>query len=27
VALRAQGLTAHHRVQFCRTALGGQLEL
>lgn len=26
-ALRAQGLTAHHRVQFCRTALGGQLEL
>ena len=25
--LRAQGLTAHHRVAFCRTALGGQLEL
>jgi ribonuclease HII len=26
-ALRAAGLTAHHRVSFCRTALGGQLEL
>ena len=26
-ALRVRGLTAHHRVQFCRTALGGQLEL
>lgn len=26
-ALRERGLTAHHRVQFCRTALGGQLEL
>lgn len=26
-ALRAHGLTAHHRLQFCRTALGGQLEL
>ena len=26
-ALRTHGLTAHHRVQFCRTALGGQLEL
>lgn len=26
-ALRAVGLTAHHRVSFCRTALGGQLEL
>ncbi len=26
-ALRANGLTAHHRVSFCRTALGGQLEL
>lgn len=26
-ALRAKGLTAHHRVSFCRTALGGQLEL
>ena len=26
-ALRRHGLTAHHRVQFCRTALGGQLEL
>lgn len=26
-ALRARGLTPHHRVQFCRTALGGQLEL
>jgi ribonuclease HII len=25
--LRAAGLTAHHRVRFCRTALGGQLEL
>ena len=25
--LRAQGLTPHHRVAFCRTALGGQLEL
>ena len=25
--LRTQGLTAHHRVAFCRTALGGQLEL
>jgi ribonuclease HII len=25
--LRAAGLTAHHRVSFCRTALGGQLEL
>ena len=26
-ALREQGLTPHHRVAFCRTALGGQLEL
>jgi ribonuclease HII len=26
-ALREQGLTPHHRVGFCRTALGGQLEL
>ncbi len=26
-ALRAAGLTPHHRVGFCRTALGGQLEL
>ena len=26
-ALRAHGLTAHHRVRFCRTALEGQLEL
>jgi ribonuclease HII len=26
-ALRAEGLSPHHRVQFCRTALGGQLEL
>lgn len=26
-ALRAAGLTRHHRVSFCRTALGGQLEL
>jgi len=26
-SLRAAGLTAHHRVGFCRTALGGQLEL
>ena len=25
--LRTRGLTAHHRVAFCRTALGGQLEL
>lgn len=25
--LRSVGLTAHHRVNFCRTALGGQLEL
>ena len=25
--LRTQGLTPHHRVAFCRTALGGQLEL
>lgn len=25
--LRAHGLTPHHRVGFCRTALGGQLEL
>lgn len=25
--LRHHGLTAHHRVAFCRTALGGQLEL
>lgn len=25
--LRTHGLTAHHRVAFCRTALGGQLEL
>ncbi|MBM3899481.1 MAG: ribonuclease HII [Gemmatimonadetes bacterium] len=25
--LRERGLTAHHRVAFCRTALGGQLEL
>ena len=25
--LRAHGLTAHHRVSFCRNALGGQLEL
>ena len=26
-ALRTAGLTAHHRVSFCRTALGGQLDL
>ena len=26
-ALRAAGLTRHHRVSFCRTALGGHLEL
>ena len=26
-ALRSRGLTPHHRVGFCRTALGGQLEL
>lgn len=26
-ALRRAGLTPHHRVNFCRTALGGQLEL
>jgi ribonuclease HII len=26
-ALRAQGLTPHHRVGFCRSALGGQLDL
>lgn len=26
-ALRAAGLTPHHRVAFCRTALGGQLDL
>ncbi len=26
-ALAARGLTPHHRVAFCRTALGGQLEL
>jgi ribonuclease HII len=26
-ALRRHGLTAHHRLAFCRTALGGQLEL
>ena len=26
-ALRLSGLTRHHRVSFCRTALGGQLEL
>jgi ribonuclease HII len=26
-ALRSWGLTPHHRVSFCRTALGGQLEL
>lgn len=26
-ALRLHGLTPHHRVSFCRTALGGQLEL
>lgn len=26
-ALREVGLTKHHRVGFCRTALGGQLEL
>jgi ribonuclease HII len=25
--LRARGLSPHHRVSFCRTALGGQLEL
>ncbi|MFN0097360.1 MAG: ribonuclease HII [Gemmatimonadaceae bacterium] len=25
--LRREGLTAHHRVSFCRSALGGQLEL
>lgn len=25
--LRAVGLTRHHRVSFCRTALGGQLDL
>jgi ribonuclease HII len=26
-ALRIAGLTAHHRVSFCRTALGGEIEL
>jgi ribonuclease HII len=26
-ALRVAGLTPHHRVSFCRTALGGQLDL
>ena len=26
-ALRESGLSVHHRVMFCRTALGGQLEL
>lgn len=26
-ALRAHGLTPHHRVAFCRSALGGQLDL
>lgn len=26
-ALRQHGLTPHHRVAFCRTALGGQLDL
>lgn len=26
-ALRTAGLTPHHRITFCRTALGGQLEL
>jgi len=26
-ALRVHGLTPHHRLAFCRTALGGQLEL
>jgi len=26
-ALRERGLSVHHRVLFCRTALGGQLEL
>ncbi|MEX2180782.1 MAG: ribonuclease HII [Gemmatimonadaceae bacterium] len=26
-ALRSAGLTAHHRITFCRTALGAQLEL
>lgn len=26
-ALRSHGLTAHHRLAFCRSALGGQLEL
>lgn len=26
-ALRTAGLTPHHRLGFCRTALGGQLEL
>jgi ribonuclease HII len=26
-ALRSHGLTPHHRLTFCRTALGGQLEL
>jgi ribonuclease HII len=26
-ALRVAGLTPHHRLSFCRTALGGQLEL
>ena len=25
--LRSAGLTAHHRIGFCRTALGGQLEI
>ncbi len=25
--LRRAGLTAHHRISFCRSALGGQLEL
>ena len=26
-ALRVSGLTGHHRISFCRTALGGQVEL
>ena len=26
-ALRVAGMTPHHRVAFCRTALGGQLEI
>ncbi len=26
-ALRREGLTPHHRVSFCRSALGGQLDL